>query len=322
MRVLGLILTLQLALLALTSVAMAYQGLEYVGSSGYLRVYRAGDDVYYAVVDESFFTGLDGFLLKRYGSEDSWASVRCSSAPWRLVLLEEAGFEAGGCGDVSVRGVLGPEGEVELSRSVEGLLREAGVSYAWATLKLHPETGLVILAIYTPRGEGAEALSLAGEARRVAEGIAGVRVDAVIVVETLWPPAASRDEAEAPFRKLLEAIEEPWRLWRESEGRQGGPAAAIRSVTTDPVLYLTVDVEAPRMERLGVTLEDLLSWLRGAVGPGVTVVVEVHEYEPDIGPGPSGDGGPTWTLVAAGIALATLAVLASVAALKAFRARV
>ena len=297
-----LILTLILALTALTPSGVA-GGLECVGSSGYVSVYRVSEGIYYVVVDESFFKRLEGFLVKNYSGEDEWLAVKCSSAPWRLVLLEEAGFRAERCDDVGVTSVLGPREEARLSGTIETLLKRAGVSYSWAALKKHPETGLIMQVSYTPRGEALKALDLVGKARRVAEEDAGIKVDAVVVVETLWPPTSSRGEAEEPLKRLLKAVEEPWRVWKESGGVSGGPAAAIRSIGVDPLLYITVGVEAPRMEKLGASLGDLLSWLRSTVGPGVTPVVEIYEYEVGVRPDP----GDTASSVPGAVAVAVIA---------------
>lgn len=307
LRLLGLTLMLALTALAPSGVA---GGLEYVGSSGYVSVYEVSEGIYYVVVDEGFFKRLEGFLVKSYSSEDEWLAVKCSSAPWRLVLLEEAGFRAESCDDVGVTSVLGPREEARLSDAIETLLRRAGVSYSWTALKKHPETGLIMLIIYTPRGEALKALELAGKARRVAED-AGVKVDVVVVVETLWPPMASHGEAEEPLKRLLKAVEGPWRVWKESRGASGGPAAAIRSIGVDPLLYITVGVEAPRMERLGVSLGDLLSWLRSTMGPGVTPVVEVYEYEVGVRPEP----GDTASSVprAAAVAIIVAALISTIA---------
>jgi len=290
----------------------------FTGSTGFLIVHRVGDGVYYVTMNQSTFKRVGNALVLEFNSEEEWLRFRCRTLPW-IPVLRDLGLNISKCAQAGLESLAYGEGNVTAGQPVEdpigGLMREAGVPYYRALVARVVGTNTTLLVIRVPGGYGPEASSVAAKAKSVLEEKLGVNVDAVVVVETLWPP---RPDAEAHARSLAArlgpALEAAWSAWRSHAGRVPAGAAVVAYSSGDPIFYLAIKVSKSRMEALKTSLGDVVGWLENVTGAREPMVVVVFDEEGGISPLPLKPSHGL-SLLVVGAVVVSFAIILGIAAL-------
>jgi hypothetical protein len=291
-----------------------------VDSTGFLVVHKIGEGVYYVTVNMSVFKRVGSALVMEFKDEEEWLQFRCKTLPW-MPVLQDLGLKVHNCSQAGLKPLACGEGNVTAGQPVEdpirGLMEEAGVPYYRALIARVASTNTTLLVIRVPKGRGPGAASVAADARSTLEDKLGVGIDAVVVVETLWPP---RVDAEAHARsvgaRLGPALEVAWSAWRSHAGRVPPGAAVVAYSSGDPMLYLTIKVSKPRMQALKVSLDDVVEWVENVTGNRESLVVIMFDEEGSAAPLPlkpsheRGMPGLAWAAIVSSATAVGIAVLA------------